>query len=428
MRKVLIIILSALYAAAPAKSQALGFFGFGNEMRVNEKPNRFVYGAEFNYYFDNREFDTGKNLYTGSMTINAARLTPLAGLEINEGKKLSHRIMLGIDVLKNMGESPVSSKDRSLENTGLFHEMLLYYKLKARAGNSLIKAYAGIFPRNSRIRDYGNEFLSDSLKFYDNNIEGVLIQMLRPNASFELGCDWLGMYGSGRRERFIIFSHGNARLTPWLSTGWYVSGYHLANMVEYGGVVDYFLAKPFVTTHFENFLLLQQLSLSLSWLQSLQRDRAKDKGFDFPSGAQAEFKIMNWGVGIENKLFIGTSLMPYYGNIDAGGNKYGPLLYRGDPFYRIKAKSGDWKEIGLYNRLEVFYRPRISDFLDLQVSFLFHFAENEAGNLGFIGSRQKFSLLFNLEKLKNSGDKTLFKASKNKRRKQGLASGEEYYL
>ena len=428
MRKVLIIILSALYAAAPAKSQALGFFGFGNERRVNEKPNRFVYGAEFNYYFDNREFDTGKNLYTGSMTINAARLTPLAGLEINEGKKLSHRIMLGIDILKNMGESPVSLKDRSLENTGLFHEMLLYYKLKARAGNSLIKAYAGIFPRNSRIRDYGNEFLSDSLKFYDNNIEGVLIQMLRPNASFELGCDWLGMYGSGRRERFIIFSHGNARLTPWLSTGWYVSGYHLANMVEYGGVVDYFLAKPFVTTHFENFLPLQQLSLSLSWLQSLQRDRAKDKGFDFPSGAQAEFKIMNWGVGIENKLFIGTSLMPYYGNIDAGGNKYGPLLYRGDPFYRIKAKSGDWKEIGLYNRLEVFYRPRISDFLDLQVSFLFHFAENEAGNLGFIGSRQKFSLLFNLEKLKNSGNKTLFKASKNKRRKQGLASGEEYYL
>lgn len=429
MRKILVsILLSLSVASAALPAQPFGFFGFGNERSPKEKALKFVYGAEFKYYFDNREFDTGKNLYTGSMTINAARLTPSAGIAINENEKIRHRAVLGIDVLKNMGESPVSASDKALENRGLLREMLLYYKLQAEAGKSKIGGYAGVFPRSLARGGYGNEFLSDSLRFYDNNIEGILIQILRPKASYELGCDWLGMFGRGRRERFIIFSQGEASLMSWLSCGWYFSGYHLANMVEYGGVVDHFLAKPFIKIHLEPLVPLQNFSLSFSWLQGAQRDRSINTGFDFPAGGQVELRLMHRGIGIENKLFIGTSLMPYYNNLDPGGNKYGSLLYRGDPFYRISAKNPDLRQIGLYNRLEVFYQPRISDFMDLKLSCLLHFAEKEEGNTGFIGSRQKFSLIFNIEKLTRPEKKAGPKSLRKRKTERGSISGKEYYM
>ena len=93
--------------------------------------------------------------------------------------------------------------------------------------------------------------------------------------------------------------------------------------------------------------------------------------------------------------------MPYYNKIDAGGNKYGSLLYFGDPFYRIFHNDKTQNAVGLYDRLELFYQPHISDFIDLKISIMGHFATNENGKIGFMGSRQKLSLIFNLEKWKN---------------------------
>ena len=113
--------------------------------------------------------------------------------------------------------------------------------------------------------------------------------------------------------------------------------------------------------------------------------------------------------------------MAYYNNIDAGGNKYGNLLYRGEPFYRIFPNKGDFKKIGVYDRLEIFYQPHISDYLDLKLSLFFHFVENNLGNISFAGSRQRLSLVFNLDKLISKN-----KAANNKNNRIILFGGRKY--
>lgn len=421
MRKVIIIILLSVISAVYTQARNCNVFGNEYFQRNEHKAIKFAYDINFEYNFDNREFDTGGNLYTNSMTINAARLTPMAGFKINEGNKSEHKVMLGIDILKNMGASPTNASEVGLENVRLFREMLLYYHLRAKTGHTIINGYAGIFPRRFAEGGYSNEFLSDSLKFFDNNIEGILLKFKRPKSIYELSCDWLGQFGSHRRERFIISSYGKTKIANYLSAGWTISYYHLANMVEYGGVVDNMLAMPFIRFGFETFAPLQTLSLKFSWLQGMQRDRIVSKKFDFPMGGQIDMKIMNWNVGIENKVYIGKSLMAYYNNIDAGGNKYGNLLYRGEPFYRIFPNKGDFKKIGVYDRLEIFYQPHISDYLDLKLSLFFHFAENNLGNISFAGSRQRLSLVFNLEKLISKN-----KAANNKNNRIILFGGRKY--
>lgn len=407
MRKAITIILAVL-AAVGVQAQNTA---------------KFDYDVNFEYDFDNREFDAGGNLYTNSMTINAARLSPVAGLKLREYKKLQHRIMLGIDIMKNMGESPTGNADIALNNTGLFREMLLYYSILANTGSTRIEGYAGLFPRRFSESGNSNEFLSDSLEFFDNNIEGVLLKIKRPKSLYEFSCDWLGQFGSNRRERFILSSYGNSNLNDWLSAGWMISYYHLANMEEYGGVVDNVLAQPYVRFGFEAFAPLQELSLKLSWLQGMQRERLVSDNFDFPLGGQIDFKVMNWNVGIENKAYIGKSLMPYYNNIDAGGNKYGNLLYRGDPFYRLVPKGGDVNAIGFYDRLEVFYQPHISNYLDLRLSFLCHFAEGSSGNIAYAGCRQRLSLIFNLDKFRN---REMSRRKQNSRRRTIRIYGGQY--
>ena len=74
----------------------------------------------FEYNFDNREFDTGGNLYTNSMTINAARLTPLIGIKVNETGQLRHKLLSGIDIMKEMGKAPVGNGDEGSSHLDMF--------------------------------------------------------------------------------------------------------------------------------------------------------------------------------------------------------------------------------------------------------------------------------------------------------------------
>lgn len=106
MRKVIITILLSVISAVYTQARNCNIFGNEYFQRNEHKAIKFAYDINFEYNFDNREFDTGGNLYTNSMTINAARLTPMAGFKINEGNKSEHKVMLGIDILKNMGLLP----------------------------------------------------------------------------------------------------------------------------------------------------------------------------------------------------------------------------------------------------------------------------------------------------------------------------------
>lgn len=349
---------------------------------ATEKPKAsFAYDLDFEMLFDNREF--ARSRFTPSMTIFGARLTPEVGLALTEQDGSQHRLMAGIDVMKDFG----SGKDLDL-----FREISLYYNFSRKIARTQMEIYAGIFPRTAMEGEWSEAFFSDSLKFYDNNLEGLLLKFHRPAAYFEVGCDWMGQYGQSRREKFMIFTAGEGKVLPFMSLGY--SGYmlHYANSVQAKGLVDNILLNPFVRLDLGNITGLQTLSFRLGWLQAMQRDRKYVGSFVYPCGGEFDQEVRNWNVGVRNRMFYGSDMMPYYDMVDNACMKYGTGLYYGDPFYRIHDDGGEGA--GFYDRLEVYYEPVIGEYLKIRVSALFHFNGSR-----YCGCQQMVSLNFNLNEL-----------------------------
>ncbi len=379
---------------------------------------RFAYDVNFEMNFDNRENTSD---LSPSMTVFGARLTPEIGIGVTQGNGTRHRVMLGVDIMKDFGRGPDASPDglvpgnKGYANADLFKEMTMYYRMDRRMGKTDFSLTAGIFPKRfSMSREYSPAFISDSLKFYDNNYEGLLLSFSRPKSCYEVGCDWMGMFGRYERERFMLFSHGRSQILSWLSLGYTAYMYHYACSSTVDGVVDNILLNPWICLDAAPVVPLQQLSLTVSWLQGAQQDRLNVGEYVFPFGAEFTFDVRKWNVGLRNRLFVGRDMMPYYDSRDAGGYKYGNSLYWGDPFYRLfsgndsrfaGAGSSDdamplydrSRSIGIYNRLEAYYEPRIADFLYLKVGLVAHFLET-----GYAGFHQQVSLIFNLQELLSS--------------------------
>ena len=379
---------------------------------------RFAYDVNFEMNFDNRENTSD---LSPSMTVFGARLTPEIGIGVTQGNGTLHRVMLGVDIMKDFGRGPDASPDgvvpgnKGYANADLFREMTMYYRMDRRMGKTDFSLTAGIFPKRfSMSREYSPAFISDSLKFYDNNYEGLLLSFSRPKSCYEVGCDWMGMFGRYERERFMLFSHGRSQILSWLSLGYTAYMYHYACSSTVDGVVDNILLNPWICLDAAPVVPLQQLSLTVGWLQGAQQDRLNVGEYVFPFGAEFTFDVRKWNVGLRNRLFLGRDMMPYYDSRDAGGFKYGNSLYWGDPFYRLfsgndsrfaGAGSSDdamplydrSRSIGIYNRLEAYYEPRIADFLYLKVGLVAHFLET-----GYAGFHQQVSLIFNLQELLSS--------------------------
>lgn len=369
MRRSIFIFTTLLLCLAEAVAQDV----------KKEKNVKFAYDVNFEMNFDNREFY--KSAFSNSMTIFGARLTPSLGLEARQKDGTSHRIMVGIDVMKDFGASPVSeliagkgsSESLSrLNNLSLFREITMYYRLKKEFGNTGMSMYAGIFPRRNMSGRYSQAFFSDSLKFYDNNLEGLLLKFTRPKARFEVGCDWMGQYGTARRERFMIFTSGEGNVAPILSLGYSGYMYHFANSAQVKGLVDNILVNPYARFDLAGLVDLQILSFTLGWLQAMQHEREHVGHYVFPCGGHFDLEIRKWNVAVKNMMFYGTDMMPYYNSYDDGGFKYGSNLYLGDPFYRVFDKEAT-SRTGMYDRLEVCYEPVIWNRLYLRAAAVFHF-------------------------------------------------------
>ncbi len=356
-----------------------------------------VYDLNFEYIFDNREYDKSQGYYSKSMTINGARLTPMGGIDYREGR-FGHSLMLGLDIVKDMGKHSISdtSAANREDNTELFREIVFYYSLKTKIGKGDFDFYGGVLPRRF-IRGFNKdceEFISDSLRWFDRNMEGVLLKYQRPRAFFEAGCDWNGMFGHKRREEIEIFTDGEISIGRFFKAGWKGLVHHYANSAEVIGVMDDALLEPYVDWELNKPEYLDQLRFSLSWLQGFQQDRRNNSGIILPCGAQFEAYGSWKGLGIDNRFFFGSNMMPFYANTDAGGNKYGSRLYWGDPFYRIHV-DGSWRHGGAYDRAEIFWKPQIGRHVSLDCSLVFHFTEFKGFN--FAGWQQTFSLIFDLE-------------------------------
>lgn len=95
-----------------------------------------------------------------------------------------------------------------------------FYRSAFSRSMTIMTLYAGIFPRRNMADRYSEAFFSDSLKFYDNNLEGILLKFKRPNIEFEVGCDRMGQYCENQRERFMILTSGEGQVAPVMAIGY----------------------------------------------------------------------------------------------------------------------------------------------------------------------------------------------------------------
>jgi hypothetical protein len=102
--------------------------------------------------------------------------------------------------------------------------------------------------------------------------------------------------------------------------------------------------------------------------------------------------MSKWNVGIRNKIFYGTDMMPYYNSTDAAGDKYGTRLYMGDPFYRVfdKGRTG----AGIYDRFDIYYQPYTGRNLSIRIEARFHF-----NSFTYSGCQQMVTVCFDLDNI-----------------------------
>lgn len=300
-----------------------------------------VWGASFDFFFDNREY---KSEINWPQTLFGARIAPELGIRWAE----RHSLMMGIDLLANFGAKPFQTDN----------EIFGYYQYNAPK----FKAFAGVVPRRKVIGDYPSAFFSDSVKYYDPNLTGLLLQYVGEKGYVEFGCDWNSMITNEKREKFLLFSAGRIRHGLFYA-GYHLSMYHHAGTYLDDGVVDNVLLHPHVGIDLSGKTGMQELSLQAGWLQAFQNDRKYVGDYVTPGGVQIELKVQKWNFGIFNTLYAGKDLMPYY--MADPSLDYGPGLYWGEPWYRTRHN--------IYDRLEIYWQPVHTEIMKLRVASVHHY-------------------------------------------------------
>lgn len=308
---------------------------------------KFEWGGEFGAVFDNREGDA---TYTRAETYFLTRLSPEIGVSFDKGK---HRIMGGVDYVQPIG----------CEWDGRRFSPTLYYRYESRNFSGSM----GMFPRRQLIRPLPEYLVSDSTRYFQNNLRGALLQYQSERGFFEFLCDWRGMQTTKRREAFAVILSGEYRY-KLLRAGGTAMLNHLAkvkNAPDDQYVVDNIIANPYVGIDFMPLLKpwrhWKQLRLDAGPLGSLTRDRADGRWLQ-SAGIRSELTAEFWRLRLRNALWAGNRpLFPLYA-------KFGPALNEGEPFYAAK-----W-----YNRTEISgLLLRWKKAVELRAELDFHLAPND---------------------------------------------------
>ena len=330
---------------------------------VNIFSQNLAWDLDFNFRFDNREYE--KLDFPESKTLFGVSLVPQVGISWDH----THSIMTGLYYCKDFGTS-LKSYDVNL---------YLYYAYS----NKKFGINAGLFPRNKIIGDYSNLFFSDSVKFYDHDLEGLLFQYSGKRGYAEVIMDWMGKFSEKNREKFMIFGTGRY-LFGNLYIGLDFSMFHYAESVHDLGVVDNHIINPYIGYKKRQLWFFDMFDVKAGWIEAYQRDRLQTEEVDFRSGVHFDLKLEKKRVGVYNSIYLGENLMPYYQSYDSSGNPYSTSLYYGERFYG--------KENGIYNRTEFYWNPNIAKWLDFKISYIIHYDGKN------IGSQQLLTLIIDLNR------------------------------
>lgn len=346
-----------------------------------------IYNVDFLMNFDNREYDVSG--FQPSETIFGFNMAPTVGLEVS-ASGFTHRINASIDIRKEFG-------DVTADNTELFHELKFFYQLsKDRIwGQGKLEMTAGIFPKSLMKEEWSTAFFSDKSRWLDNNMEGMLLSLSGPSYRIEAGCDWMGKIGvdDDTREQFMVLSAGHKDLS-FMRFGYNFYAVHFANSATVKGVVDNMLAEPYARIDLSHFTgsFFQDFFFKLGWIGSFQRDRRLKTGFENSSLTEFTLAMQKWNIRLQDSLYWGDDILPYYTKTDAAGIVYGERLYFSDPFFRINKTSEGNSHI--YNRAEASWMPRLCDGVHLGVSVVIHTNGKMLGNQEVVRLRVNLDEIF----------------------------------
>lgn len=351
---------------------------------------RFIYNVGFEYLFDNTEYDASKGYYENSSTLHALRLSPGVGVRIEQdGGRLTHRLFAGLNIMKNFGSA--------LEAGALINDFEAWYRLDANLGKGRLGAVAGCYPRAFSEGYYPETFFSLRKRRLDIIMEGMLFNYRTDRLYAELALDWMGLKGPDSRERFQILSAGEYIFPYGISAGWAASFFHFACSQTLDNVVDNHMVFAYAKWNplalFPCLDMFQKMEVNLGPVVSYQRDRAAEGSTVFPWGILTEQELRLYNAGIANSFYFGEDLQPYY-SVSYKDVMYGSDLYFGNRFYHTHIKG-----FSFYDRLEAYYEPHITPWLDLRVSLFIHLGNPTRYYPVFRGWEQTFMLKFNLDRL-----------------------------
>lgn len=308
-----------------------------------------VWDVDFDFRFDNREYGDPSKMVVPSTTIFGANLLPEVGLSWGGG----HSLMAGANLHSDMGSEKFFGEP----------EFVAYYDYSSRR----FRTSLGLFPRNKLSGNYSRATFEDTYSFFHPTIEGAMIRYVGSYWFAELACDWNGLRSPSRREMFTLLFASEAHKN-YSYAGFNMMLHHHAASDTAKGVVDNGLANIYIGLSLGSITNLDQFTLQASWLQGYQNDRHYIGTPTLPGGYELSLKMRRGAVGVEDTFYKGDNLMPYWNSPyeDAEGGIYGSSLYSGDPFYRV-GKSG------FYNRLELYYEPRLSGGVSLRISSVHHY-------------------------------------------------------
>lgn len=425
-------MLAALTASA-AQAQSLldlqDLFGRQSQSRVQDNAVKVEYDIDFHYFFDYRSFGASDDIFLTSGTVNVARFSPSAVLRFDQSRNITHRLALGVDLTKNLGENPVSTADYSkdeddpaLRNKRLIKDIFFYYNYQRRSGNGLLGFYAGIHPRTVLNGAYTRAIFADDLIYYDPNIEGVTVNYSAPRFSAELTADLFSNRGRDRIGSGMVSTAGLFKFSDLLGLGWSAAYSHVSGteLVPYD--VDVALANPYVKADFSKMTGFQELYAKGGAMISYQFDRKiVDETPHFPLGAEFMIGARNWNIGLEDTFYFGDNQMVYYSASYNGisfASMYVESLYHGDTYYFTRRRIPTW-----YNRMELYWQPLDAGFVNARLSVVGHFI-TPAGDIGpYTGMQAKATLLFNLDAFRHPRESAPAGRSRSTERRERTSRG-----
>ena len=319
----------------------------------------FIWGVDFESKFNNKEF-ARMPVAASSETYFGSFLTPNIGLKFRDASAGTHKIVIGIDAARFFG-----NMDKVLDYTPI-----LYYGFSSRH----FGVNAGAFSPSKLLGDYNSAFFSDEVNFYDRSIEGALFQYKNKRGYSEVCVDWLSMRSENNDEIIGLYSASKYNF-DYFYLGYHLSGCHYLWLGDNSaGVVEDFQLRPYIGVNFADYLPLDVLNLRIGWLQTFQKDRKNIGKLITPAGATFDLTLEKWNFGLNNSLYLGEALTPYYYNKPTPNlAHFGSNLYFGELFYNTDS--------GLYNKVELYWKKSFAKYGTAKLSCLLHL--DGYGNTGW---------------------------------------------